>query len=131
MLLARDHFRMHEGRRRGEGRRGRDGDGSGRVTLHLRNTNSSDGLSDGDPKGGKGVEERRNTKGERANGPTAKGVSVSGPGGRGGGHSFSSLSAISDSRSVRSLFRLKGRSKPLRACAARSLAGDRLQRRGA
>ena len=50
------------GEERPRGRRARQ-----RVTLHLRNTNSSDGLSEGDPKG-KGVEERRNTKGGRADG---------------------------------------------------------------
>ena len=69
-----------------------------RVTLHLRNTNSSDASplrrgSEGKGSGGAPDGTRR------ANGPTANGVSVSGPG-RGCWLSFSSLSAISDSRSV-------------------------------
>ena len=77
-----------------------------RVTLHLRNTNSSDG--DG---GGREMGIRRE-RGVRK-GPTTNGVSVSRPW---RGSPFPSLPfpAICDSRSVRSrsLFRLKGRSKP-------------------
>ena len=84
---------LSEGEERPRRRRARQ-----RVTLHLRNTNSSDGLSspmgwgsEGRGSGGETEHEGRTGRRRMAS------QSVARPG---RGYSFSSLSAISDSRSV-------------------------------